>query len=291
MGKRIRAFDWAETALGAPQQWPQSLRTLANLLLASKQPMFLAWGQTRIWLYNDAFIPILGHKHPKALGAQSMDVWNEAWDVLGPMFNKVFAGKSLSIEDFALGLDRQGKVEEAHFEFAYTPSRGETGFVDGLFGTCIETTARVIAERRQAQAMERQRRQFQCAPGFICILRGPEHVFEFVNESYVRLVGERDFLGKSVRQAVPEVDGQGFFELLDRVYQTGERHVAHQTPINLIRNEGSVAEARFLDFVYEPILGDDRKVTGIFVEGFDVTEILPCARKASRVESVARAPG
>jgi PAS domain S-box-containing protein len=86
------------------------------------------------------------------------------------------------------------------------------------------------------------------------------------------LLGERDFLGKPVRQAVPEVEGQGFFELLDRVYQFGERYVAHQTPISVIRSEGRVPEARFLDFVYEPILGDDRQVTGIFVEGFDVTE-------------------
>jgi PAS domain S-box-containing protein len=272
MGKRVRALDWVATALGSPERWPQGLKTLVNLLLASKQPMFVAWGPDRIWLYNDAFIPILGRKHPEALGRHSRDVWTEAWDVLEPMFDRVFAGDSVSIRDFALGLDRQGKVEEARFEFAYTPSRGETGLVDGLFGTCIETTARVMAERRQAEAMERQRRQFKCAPGFICILRGPHHIFEFVNESYVRLLGERDFLGKPVRQAVPEVEGQGFFELLDRVYQTGERYVAHQTPISLIRNGGAAPEARFLDFVYEPILGDDREVAGIFVEGFDVTE-------------------
>ena len=272
MGKRVRTFDWSATALGPPARWPQGLKTLVNLLLASKQPMFIAWGRDRTWLYNDAFIPILGRKHPDALGHHSRDVWNEAWDVLGPMFERVFAGEPVSIEDFTLRLDRQGKVEEAHFEFAYTPSRGETGLVDGLFGTCIETTARVIAERRQAEAMERQRRQFQCAPGFICILRGPEHVFEFVNEFYVRLVGEREFLGKPVRQAVPEVEGQGFLELLDRVYQTGERYVSYQTPISLIRSEGGDPEPRFLDFVYEPIVGDDRKVTGIFVEGFDVTE-------------------
>jgi PAS domain S-box-containing protein len=272
MGKRVRAFDWASTALGSPEQWPVSLRTLVNLLLASTQPMFVAWGPERTWLYNDAFIPILGRKHPEALGRQSREVWNEAWDVVGPMFDRVFAGEPVSIKDFALGLDRQGKVEDAHFEFAYTPSRGETGLVEGLFGTCIETTARVMAECRQAEAMDRQRRQFQCAPGFICILRGPDHVFEFVNESYVRLLGERDFLGKPVRQAVPEVEGQGFLELLDRVYQTGVRYVAQQTPISLIRSDGGAPEARVLDFVYEPILGDDREVTGIFVEGFDVTD-------------------
>ena len=142
----------------------------------------------------------------------------------------------------------------------------------GLFGTCIETTARVVAERRQAEATERQRRQFQCAPGFIAILGGPEHTFEFVNEAYVRLLGQRNFVGKTVREAVPEVEGQGFFELLDKVYSTGERYIAGQAAVNLIRRVGGPAEDRYLDFVYEPILDENHRVAGIFVEGFDVTE-------------------
>jgi signal transduction histidine kinase len=272
MGERIRAFDWGATPLGFPEVWPQALKSLINLLLVSKQPMFLGWGPERIWLYNDPFIPILGRKHPHALGRPSMEVWAEAREVLEPMFDRVFSGESVSIEDFSLGLDRRGHIEEAHFEFAYTPARGEDGSVDGLFGACIETTARVIAERRLAAETERQRRQFQCAPGFIAILQGPEHVFEFVNEAYIHLVGDRDFVGKTVRETVPEVEGQGFFELLDRVYSTGERHVARQTPISLIRSAGGQPEDRFLDFVYEPFFDDNGHVSGIFIEGLDVTE-------------------
>ena len=185
---------------------------------------------------------------------------------------RVFAGEPVSIEDFSLGLDRQGRIEEAHFEFAYTPARGEDGSVQGLFGACIETTARILAERRQAEAMERQRRQFQRAPGFIAILGGPEHIFEFVNEAYIRVVGEREYIGKTVRQAVPEVEGQGFLDLLDRVFRTGERHIAHRTPVSLVRKKGKAPEQRYLDFVYEPILDETNRVSGIFIEGFDVTE-------------------
>ena len=272
MGSRIRAFDWSETPLGPPTEWPQALKTLVNLLLASTQPMFLAWGPDRTWLYNDAFIPILGRKHPAALGRPSMEVWAEAREVLEPMFARVFAGEPVSIEDFSLGLDRQGRIEEAHFEFAYTPARGEDGSVQGLFGACIETTARILAERRQAQAMERQRCQFQRAPGFIAILGGSEHVFEFVNEAYIRVVGDREYIGKTVRQAVPEVEAQGFLALLDHVFQTGERHIAHRTPVSLVRKVGGPPEQRYLDFVYEPILDETNWVSGIFIEGFDVTE-------------------
>lgn len=272
MGERIRAFHWGATPLGPPADWPQALKTLVNLMLASKQPMFLGWGPERTWLYNDAFTPILGRKHPSALGQPSMQVWAEARGVLEPMFDRVFAGESVSIEDFSLSLDRNGCLEEAHFEFAYTPARGDDGTVQGLFGACIETTGRIVAERRQAEEIERQRRQFLCAPGFIAILKGPEHFFDFVNESYVRLVGDRVFIGKTVREVVPEVEGQGFFELLDRVYSTGERYIAHQTPISLNRAEGDIGGERYLDFVYEPIFDQANRVSGIFVEGFDVTE-------------------
>jgi signal transduction histidine kinase len=154
MGERIRAFNWDATPLGPPQAWPQALKTLVNLLLASTQPMFLGWGPERTWLYNDAFTPILGRKHPSALGRPSMEVWAEAREVLEPMFDRVFAGEPVSIADFSLGLDREGTIEEAHFEFAYTPARGEDGAVEGLFGACIETTARVMAERRLRELNE-----------------------------------------------------------------------------------------------------------------------------------------
>jgi PAS domain-containing protein len=213
MGERIRAFNWDVTPLGPPEEWPQALKTLVNLLLGSKQPMFMGWGPERTWLYNDAFIPILGRKHPCALGRPSMEVWSEARAILEPMFDRVFSGEPVSIEDFYLSLDRLGRMEEAHFEFAHTPARGEDGSVQGLLGACIETTSRVMAERRQAEETERQRRQFQCAPGFIAILKGPQHVFDFVNEAYIRLLGDRDFIGKTVRAAVPEIEGQSFYEL------------------------------------------------------------------------------
>ena len=170
MGERVRAFDWRSTPLGDASRWPASLKTLVALLLASKQPMFLAWGPERTWIYNDAFIPILGLKHPDALGRPGMDVWSEARGLLEPLFDRVYAGEPVSIEDFTLPLDRYGRLEDAHFEFAYTPARCADGKVAGLFGSCIETTARVLAERAQAMAAEQQRRQFQSAPGFIAVL-------------------------------------------------------------------------------------------------------------------------
>ncbi|MEN3975521.1 PAS domain-containing protein [Emcibacter sp. SYSU 3D8] len=273
MAARIGAFDWSRTALGTPEGWPAPLRTLVSLMHDSHQPIFMAWGTDRTWLYNDAFAPILGRKHPGALGRPSEEVWGEAWDELGPLFDRVFAGEPVHMNDISLMLDRDGQLEESHFSFSYTPVRGERGTVEGLFGVCIETTSQVLALRREAAAQERRRRLFENAPGFIAILNGPDHVYEFVNTAYRRLLGGRELLGKTVREAVPELADQGFYDLLDRTYASGERYVAHHVPVRLRPSPSDPPETRFLDFIYEPIIDEGGAVTGIFVEGYDVTSV------------------
>ena len=118
----------------------------------------------------------------------------------------------------------------------------------------------------------RTRALFQQAPGFICVLSGPTHVFEFVNDAHLRLVGNRDYLGKTVREAVPEAEGQGYFELLDQCYRTGEPFRGLETPLQLRRTPDGPLETRLIDFVYQPITDAAGKVTGVFVEGYDVTD-------------------
>ena len=86
MGRAMRQYDWTRTALGEPALWSQALKTLVELMLASTQPMFMAWGKEQVWLYNDAFVPILGRKHPAALGMPALEVWAEAKETLAPLF-------------------------------------------------------------------------------------------------------------------------------------------------------------------------------------------------------------
>ncbi|MGN6527866.1 MAG: ATP-binding protein [Burkholderiaceae bacterium] len=273
MAEAIRTLDWGRTPLGPRDGWPTALKTLVALMLDSVQPMFLAWGERRIWLYNDAFIPILGNKHPQALGRPALDeVWAEAKADIEPLFDRVFRGEPVHMEDIALQLLRGQQPQEAHFAFSYNPVRGEDGEVQGLFGACIETTDRVLAERRRADDQQRQRDLFAKAPGFIAVLRGPAHVFEFANEAYRRLVGGRTLAGLPVREAFPDLAGQGFFELLDRVYATNERYVASQVEVRLDRGAGHDPAPRYLDFIYEPVVDEAGRVTGIFVEGHDMTE-------------------
>ena len=145
MGVRMRALDWAATPLGDAAAWPQALQTLVGLMLASNQPMFLAWGPQRTWLYNDAWVPMLGNKHPAALGQASADVWAEAWDVLEPLFDQAFAGVAVERQGFRVALDRFGRRQTAVFDFSYTPVAlpGHAGAIGGLFGLCTETTGRL----------------------------------------------------------------------------------------------------------------------------------------------------
>lgn len=272
VGALIRAHDWSASPLGPPSTWPQSLRSVVGLLLSSKFPMFVAWGPELGFLYNDAYAEILGAKHPAALGARFYDIWTEIWTEIEPLIDAALAGEATFREDLPLVMNRKGFDEQTWFTFSYSPVPDESGRVAGMYCAVAETTGRVLAERRNASERERLARMFEQAPGFIAIANGPEHVFDFVNATYRRLFGNRDFVGKTVREALPGLEGQGFFELLDQVYSTGERFVARQVPIRLEPSPGAPPEERILDFIYEPIVDEAGQVTGIFCEGHDITE-------------------
>ncbi len=146
------------------------------------------------------------------------------------------------------------------------------GRIKGTLVVCTETTESVIAKRQLEHETQRLASLFQQAPAFFAALGGPEHRFELVNPPYSELIGRRDVAGKTVKEAIPEAEGQGFVELLDRVYQTGEPFVGHNMPINLLRSKSEELELRYLDFVYQPRRNAEGDITGVIVLGIDVTE-------------------
>ncbi|TNC48556.1 PAS domain S-box protein [Rubellimicrobium rubrum] len=272
MGALMRTHDWSASPLGWPSDWPQSLRSVVGLLLGSKFPMFVAWGPELGFLYNDAYAEILGAKHPDALGARFHDIWSEIWPDISPLIDAALAGEGTYREDLPLVVNRKGFDEQTWFTFSYSPVRDESGRVAGMFCSVAETTARVLAERRTASERERLAGMFEQAPSFMAMLRGPEHIFDLVNAAYMQLIGHRDVLGQRVRDALPEIQGQGFFELLDKVYAAGEPFVGHALPADLQRTPGGPIERRFVDLVYQPIKDAAGAVTDIFVDGSDVTD-------------------
>ncbi len=280
MGALTRAFDWTRTPLGAPDAWPQSLKVAVRLLLTSQHPMFIWWGPELIQFYNDAYRQTMGpERHPSALGQPGRECWEEIWDIIGPQIEFVMAGNGATWnEDQLVPMTRHGSRQDVWWTYGYSPI-DEGGEVGGVLVVCKDVTRqhRLTEELRRANLRltgesSRLREMFHQAPGFMCMLRGPDHVFELANASYLKLVGDRQILGKPVRAALPEVAGQGFFELLDQVYTTGESYVGRRLPIQFRTQPDGPVEQRYLDFVYQPITDGDGPVSGIFVEGVDVTE-------------------
>jgi signal transduction histidine kinase/response regulator RpfG family c-di-GMP phosphodiesterase len=149
MGVLMRSIDWRQTAVGAVDTWPQSLRTALSILLETGFPMYIAWGPNFTQFYNDGYRPILGStKHPSAMGASTRQTFSEIWDIIGPMFDGVMRGTPTTFVDFLLPLDRHGFAEECYFIFSYSPIRQEDGSVGGVLVTVTETTPRVLGERR-----------------------------------------------------------------------------------------------------------------------------------------------
>jgi two-component sensor histidine kinase/PAS domain-containing protein len=272
-GALLRAHDWSNSPLGEPAVWPQTLRTLLDLILRADQPMSVIWGPERVLFYNDSYAAILMRKHPAAIGQPFPQVWPEIWPDIEPILDRAFDGEAMDVDDLRLVTRRSGQPEEAYFSFSYTPISGEDGSVAGVFCPCRETTHAVRARGRLQADKDRLGELFQQAPGFMCVLRGPEHVFEIINDSYLQLVGHRaGMIGKPVGVALPEIANQGFLELLDGVFSTGEAFTGRDMPVSLQRVAGGVLEQRFVDLLYQPIVGEDGAITGIFVEGSDVSE-------------------
>jgi len=136
---------------------------------------------------------------------------------------------------------------------------------------------------RLIRELSREREQLseiiELAPAVIAVLRGPEHVFERCNRRYAELTGGRPLIGRRVRDVFPEIDGQGYLELLDRVYATGQPYVGEEERL-MLEHDGRGVEERFVNFVYQPLRSADGAVTGIFAHGVDVTEIVQSRRAA-----------
>ena len=148
MGTRLRAHDWSTSPLGPPETWPPNLGTVVSLVLTSKFPMFIAWGPELAFLYNDAYAPILGNKHPDALGRPFQEVWAEIWADLEPLVARALAGEATFQENMHLVRERHGFPEDTWYTFSYSPIRDESGAAAGMFCACTETTEKVQADHR-----------------------------------------------------------------------------------------------------------------------------------------------
>jgi PAS domain S-box-containing protein len=270
-GDLIARFNWAATSLGPLSAWPQCLKTATSIVLRSPVPMALMWGEDGVMLYNDAYADLIGRDHPRALGAPIHESWPELAEMTGTTLATGLAGDTRSLRNLELTVNRAGQPQPIWHDVDCSPVLDELGRPAGVLIVNVDATQRVLAERKAALELARIGRIFEQAPGFICLLSGPNLIVQFVNEAHKRLFGDRNAEGRPYMEAFADVASVGAPELIIDAYATGERYVARAAPVLIPTADGG-CEEHLLDVIMEPMTDDDGQVTGIFVEGFDVTE-------------------
>ncbi|WP_218585484.1 MULTISPECIES: hybrid sensor histidine kinase/response regulator [Pseudomonas] len=217
-GERLRALDWAHSALGPVAQWPLSLKTAVQIVLSSQFPMMVHWGPSLITFYNDAYAPSLGHKHPGHLGQPAREWWAEMWDQLTPIFDQVLGGQAFYVEDARYTPDRDGVAEEAFFTHCHSPLWDDNGKVAGIFLVVTETTRGILAERRLkelnahlegvvAERTEDRNALWQLSQDLMlrCTVEG---VITAVNPAWTQLLGwtEAELLGNTLFAFIHDLD-------------------------------------------------------------------------------------
>ncbi|MGY3342006.1 MULTISPECIES: PAS domain-containing protein [unclassified Bradyrhizobium] len=152
----MRSLDWCTTSLGPIAGWPPHLKSAVTLMLPAQAQIVLFWGAEFVALYNDAYAPTIGEKHPKALGRPARESWSELWDDLEPLLRRVLeTGETVSAKDRPFYIERHGYPENVYFDISYSPVRSDTGEIDGVLCIVSETTERVVAQAGLARAQER----------------------------------------------------------------------------------------------------------------------------------------
>lgn len=294
IGKLMSSHDWSTSPLGRPASWSPTLRATVAMMLPADVQIVVFWGEHYCALYNDAYAPTIGDKHPQALGRPAEENWAELWDDLRPMLDKVRTkGKTVSAYKRPFYIERKGYPETAYFDISYSPVRNEAGAIEGVLCIVKDVTdivktekQRDAAERELLAERERLRSLFAQAPALIAVLRGPKHIFEMANAKYIETITPgRDIVGLPLTKAIPELKGQGVLTVLDRVLKTGVPYVGEMHVELDPTGNGELRDAHF-NLVYQPLSDrKDGKPDGIFVHAVEITEQVRSRREAEELSA------
>jgi PAS domain S-box-containing protein len=263
----IRAHDWSATTLGPIWSWPQSLKTITAFLLDSPLPIVLLWGADGVMLYNDAYSVFA--RGTDKLGKKIAEGWPEVAAFNANVMRVGLSGRTLAYRNQELTLHRNGRSEQVWMNLDYSPVRDDSGRPAGVIAIVVETTERVLADRRAAAEQERQRQMLRQMPGFVAMLSGPDLVFEYVNDTYVAISERTEFIGRRFREVFADITGQGFYELFEGVFRTGRGVVTRGMALRLHGRE----QTQYVDFALEPIRDAAGTVVGVFVGGYETTDV------------------
>jgi PAS domain S-box-containing protein len=186
--------------------------------------------------------------------------------------------------EFEADIPRSERKQRGFFNFVYQPMHGADETVIGIIVVATEVTELVLSRKKMEVQTHLFEDMLMTAPGFVSTLTGPDHVYDLVNEQYQSLFGKREIKGKPIMVALPELEGQGFDTLLDKVYQTGEPYVGIDIPITLARDENLPPELRYFNFSYQPMYDEYKNIYSILVFGYEVTEQMIAKKRIEESE-------
>jgi PAS domain S-box-containing protein len=219
MGELIRSMDWSKTPLGPMDQWPQTLFTNLATVLESPLPMQICWGRELTILYNDAFIPILGNKHP-ALGRCLLEVWHETRETIEPLTEKAFAGEAVHVQSGQFDIMRHDFTETTWFDYCFSPLRDMLGHVVGLLNTTIEMTSR---EKSLRESEDRLRTIFEGVNDAIYVRNLDGHLIDVNRLGYERLgFTKQEILGTIPPEIEAPEDAVRYPERIQKIVEDGK---------------------------------------------------------------------
>ncbi len=235
---------------------------------------------------NERMVEMWDRKIEDVLHKPAFDVLTELRDqgFKELLDSVVTTGERFVTQELPINLWRKGHLENAFVKFVYEPLREADGTITGVMALAHEITDQVVARKRMEAQAQMHDDMLMTAPGFVCTLRGPDHVYDLVNEQYQQLFGKRKIKGKPIMEALPELKGQGIDVLLDKIYNTGETYVGFDIPITLARDEGEVPEIRYFNFSYQPMYDENKKIYSILVFGYEVTQLAIAKHKIEESE-------
>lgn len=273
------------------------------LFAALPSPYMVLDRRLRYVAANEAYAEVTGRAREDLLGRCIFDLFpneGESGELLRASFERVLeTGLPDSIAFIPYPIPGpSGELEMRYWSAAHTPIRDDTGQVAFIVQNTVDVTelrrlkdiaygrsprasaVQLLQRAKEVQAVNASlldetnqlRDLIMQAPGFMAVLTGPELTFRLVNSAYLQLIGHRQVIGRTVVEALPEVRAQGFVELLSEVMASGEPYIGRAMGVWLRRTPGDAPEQRFVDFIYQPILNDVGRATGVFVEGYDVTD-------------------
>ncbi|WP_374001792.1 response regulator [Bdellovibrio bacteriovorus] len=292
------SFDWAGTELGPIENWDSGLINSLRILFSCPIGMYCTWGPQRRVFYNDPYIPILKHRHPRALGSALHDVWPEVWDQVHAIVSKVEAGGYVLESDVQFDIEVDGKPQGNYYTYGNSPLFNAEGKISGMLCTILDTTTSVIRNRaaeeslaRSNQEVRAERRKLRSilekAPIAMAVLEGPEHRFALTNSLYRELfLGGDDVGGRRVKDVFPKMEELGLMVQLEETFRTGKIFEAQNFEIHDHRADG-VEISFFVDFVFQPIYDLNDQIEGLVLALNNVTSRVMAERALQSAKSAA----